>query len=124
MISSMCMANDDFFQLLDSKELNEYFSKYSSKKIRLVLFFLGLILGTIAPQVDFNNEEVKFGILGGLIVGFIWVAFQFKKYGEVGIYKMKGEVFVSFVYIVFFFFGVVVGQYLMKPLLTMLLTGI
>ena len=116
------MPNEDFYQLMDLNNLNKFFDQHSKKYLRLLLLLTGIIAGIFVPALDIDFSSLKTGLYVGLPIGLFWGAFRYKKYGESGILKAQSELYVVFIYLGYFLFGAVIGHYIIRQLILLVLT--
>lgn len=105
------------FVVEDLKELRSHISKNTNKGLRNVLFLFGLVAGAVSPKLEFDFEFMGAGIFIGFMASLLWLAVQYKQIGEESLIKTRGAVSVAVAYIVYFSAGVIVGYYLVKPVL-------
>lgn len=105
------MAEDDFFQLINVEEFKNYISK-TNKVIRFVLLLVGLFGGMLIPEVDFNLEPVRKGLIIGFAIGVVLIGIRYGRSGSEWVEESQSDIAVSLIYLIYFFLGILVGHYL------------
>lgn len=112
------MADDDFFQLIDTKKLKTYISK-SNKALGTGVFLFGFIIGAIFPVIKVDPGAFRKGLILGFVFGLAWAGLRYRRLGTAGIVKAQGDIIVILLYLVYFSFGVFGGHCFLRPLLSL-----
>ncbi len=114
------MLNDSLTDLAGLEKIKTFIGK-SSKRISAAMFLSGLAVGAVLPTIDLDLESIRKGTIAGFILGLLWVGMRFKQLGSAGIEKTQKDLVVAFFYLVHFFLGVAAGQFLLRPLLELII---